>query len=205
MKKTKIFVRRFTQVFFILFFFYLLDRSADFPLPGKLPLGFFFRIDGLLAVFTTVSTGRFARYFIPSAVLMACLVVWGNFFCFWICPFGGLIDFGSIVLVRRKWRSGVCVPVSMRKIRLFLLAGFLLTALTAFFVAVPNLFWPSDPYVIMTRAFVLKGGWIVLFAAVLGASIVIPRVWCNYICPLGCLYYHLGRVRRAGFFVKRKK
>ncbi len=204
-KKTKMLARRFSQALFIFIFFYLLDRSDGFPLPEKLPLGFFFRMDGLLALFSSVSTGHFAVYFMPSAVLMALLVMRGNFFCYWICPVGGLIDFGNIVVVRRKWRSGIRVPAFVRKIRLFLLAGFLLTALAALFVEVPNLFWPSDPFVIITRAFVLGKGWMILFAIILAASIAVPRIWCNCICPLGCLYHYLGRAGRAGLFKKRKK
>lgn len=197
-------MRRLIQAIFIFLFFYLLRRTAEYPIPEKLPLSLFFRIDGLLAVSTTVSTGHFSLYFIPALVLMLFLLLRGNFFCSRICPFGGLIDFGNIVLLRKKWRFCPRIPFFLRKIRLFLLAGFLLLSFAAFFIAVPNPLWISDPYVIMTRAFILKRAWMVFFLAILASSIVVPRFWCNYICPLGCLYYNLGCIGKLRF-LKRKK
>ncbi|MBN1445007.1 MAG: 4Fe-4S binding protein [Candidatus Omnitrophica bacterium] len=205
MKKAKIFTRRFVQACFIFLFFYLLSTADYFPLPENIPFDFFFRIDGLLAISTTISTVHFSKHFIPALVIMLFIIIAGNFFCFWICPFGGIIDFTNLIMARKKRPFSIGMPVFFRKIRLFLLSGFLLMSLLALFAAAPNPFWVADPYVIITRAFILKNAWLFLFIAIFTASIIIPRAWCNFVCPLGCLYYYLGRIRKAGFFKKKNK
>ena len=186
----------------VFLFFYFLYRTSLYPIPERAPLSLFFRIDGLLALFTSISTQRFSTYFLPAFIILLLVFARGNFFCFWICPFGGAVDFLNIVAFRKKWRLSVRVPSLLRKARFFFLGGFLLTALLAVFVEVPHFFWAFDPYVIMARAFVFRGVWMVFFALIMAASLVMPRVWCNNACPLGCLNNMLGV--RARFFLKRK-
>ena len=60
------------------------------------------------------------------------------------------------------------------------------------FFKIPHIFWVFDPFVILTRAFVLKGAWIVIFGLIVIISVLIPKFWCNNICPLGGLYYLIG-------------
>ena len=199
--KKKIIIRRIIQLFFIFIFFYFIRRTSSFPIPEKMPLSLFFRIDGLLALFTGISTLHFSRYFIPAAVVMLLIAIRGNFFCYWVCPFGGCIDILNGALLRRHWRWGIRIRGWLRRVRFIILTGFLLTSILASFSGIPHLLWAFDPYVIMTRSFVLRGGWLLFFAAIVVLSILLPRVWCNNICPLGALNYILGN-RIRPFFKK---
>ncbi|HNS31849.1 MAG TPA: 4Fe-4S binding protein [bacterium] len=202
MKKKKIILRRTLQMFFIFLFFYFLYKTSLFPIPEKLPLSLFFRIDGLLALFTGIATLNFTRFFLPAFVIMALILMRGNFFCFWICPFGGSVDFCNIILFRKKWKKTVKIPCCLRKVKFYILGITILTAFLAIFVEVPHILWAADPYVIMTRAFIFKSGWLVLFIAIVIASVIMPRLWCNNICPLGCLNNILGVKIR--FFIRNK-
>lgn len=202
MKKTKVVSRRTVQLFFIFLFVFLLYKTTGFPLPEKLPLSFFFRINGLLALFTSISTLHLSKYFLPAFILMFLVLMRGNFFCYWICPMGGAFDFCNIALFRKKWKLSVKIPPFLRKIKFILLGGFLLTASVAIFIEIPHLLWAADPYVLMARAFIFRGTWLLLFIGIVVSSIIMPRVWCNNICPLGCLNNILGVKIR--FFIKKR-
>ena len=204
-KKIKIVLRRASQIFFIFLFFFRLS-SLDFPLNEKLSFSLFFKFDGLLAIFTTISSLQLTYYFIPAFILLLLIFCFGNFFCFWICPFGGMIDFTNIFLLRKKWKFCGKVPFYLRKLRFFVLGGFLLAAFITIFFKIPHFLWISDPYVILTRAIVLKNYWLFGFLIIVALSVFIPKFWCTNICPLGALNYVVGVKIR--YFIKsnlRKK
>ena len=202
MKKQKILLRRIVQLFFIFLFFYLLHKTSLFPVPEKLSLSLFFRADGLLALFAGISTFHFSFYFLPAVIIMLLILINGNFFCFWICPFGGSVDICNGILLRKKWKLTINIPSVLKKVKFFILGCFLFTAILALFVEVPHLLWGADPFVIMARAFILKKWWLVLFFVIIISSIIMPRVWCNNICPLGCLNNILGTKNRL--FIKKR-
>jgi polyferredoxin len=201
LKNKKRVLRTGVQSFSIFLFFFFLHKTV-FPLPQNFPVNLYFRMDGLQAVFSTISTGHFSFYFVPAVVLMVIIMFGGNFFCTWICPVGGIIDLCRIPAALKVKKNILITPKFIRKARYCLLYGFLITGLLAFFMKIPHLFWPTDPFVILARAFVLRGYWLVFFICIITISVLIPRLWCNNICPLGCLYYILGV--KCRFFLKNK-
>ena len=199
--KIKLILRRTSQLIFISLFFYRF-LSLDFSMNEKLSFSLFFRFDSLLAIFTGISSLYFSKFFIPAFILLFLILLSGNFFCFWICPFGGIIDYSNIFVSRKKWKVHLKIPLYLRKLRFFILGGFILTAFLTLFFKIPHILWTLDPYVILTRAVVLKKWWLFSFLTILIISIFVPRMWCNNICPLGALNFLIGNKLR--YFIKNK-
>ncbi|MCM8818979.1 MAG: 4Fe-4S binding protein [Candidatus Omnitrophica bacterium] len=184
------FLRTISQGIFIFLFFYFFKKTA-FGISENLPINLFFRIDLLMAIFTTISTLHFSHLFFPSIGIFFLLLFLGNFFCFWICPFGGIIDYINTILFRKKWKINIKVYKVIRFLKIFLLWGFLLTGFIAIFFRIPFLFWIFDPYVILMRSLLFKKILFILLIIIL-LSVLMPRFWCNDICPLGYLNYLIG-------------
>ncbi|MCM8772825.1 MAG: 4Fe-4S binding protein [Candidatus Omnitrophica bacterium] len=148
-------------------------------------------MDILMTVFTTLSTLYFSILLLPSLFILFMLILFGNFFCYWLCPVGGIIDITNILLLRKKWKIRIKNPIFLHKIKILIFSGILLTALISNFVKIPFLFWIFDPFVIITRSLVFKK-MLLVFLLIIFISILIPRFWCNNICPLGYLNYLIG-------------
>jgi polyferredoxin len=172
-------------------------KRTHFPLPERYPVNLYFRLDSLLGITSSLMTRHFSVYFLPAAVLLVAVLVLGNFFCFWVCPLGGLIDAENLVSFRRKWRFTVRFPVVLRNIRFFILAGIVLVSVLGLFAAgIPYVAWVPDPLVILARALIVKKEWLVALLLILALSLLIPRGWCNIFCPLGGLFFLAGTARR---------
>ncbi|HOK56779.1 MAG TPA: 4Fe-4S binding protein [bacterium] len=203
-KKTiKYFFKLLIQGVFIFLFFYFFKKTK-FPLSEKLPLNFFFRIDLLFAIFTTISTLHFSYLFLPSIIILFLLLFLGNFFCFWVCPLGGIIDYANIIFLRKKWKIGIKIPKWVRYIKVFIFWAIIFTSFTAIFLKIPFLFWMFDPYVILMRGLLFKKILIILIVIIF-LNILIPRFWCYYICPFGYLNYLIGVKLRNKIKRKIKK
>ena len=199
----KKYLRRLCQLIFIFIFFYLLIRN-EYLIKNVIPVNLFFRLDALLAIFTTISTCHFTYYFFPSLVLLFLLILFGNFFCWWICPFGGLIDILNMVFLRKKWKFLRKRPIFLKKLNIFLFILIIFTAILVNFVKIPNFFCFFDPFVIITRAFVFKNWYLFVFLFILLLSILWNRLWCLNICPLGFLYSLIG-VKLRNFLIKKRR
>jgi polyferredoxin len=199
-KSVKILFKLSTQGFFIFLFFYFFKKTT-FPVSESLPLNFFFRIDLLLAIFTTISTLHFTYLFLPAVIVLLLLLFLGNFFCFWFCPFGGIIDYTNIILLRKKWKIKIKLPGYFRYLKIFIFWVITFTSIITIFINIPFLFWIFDPYVILMRGMLFRSIFIV-FSLIVFLSVLIPRFWCNNICPLGYLNYLIGIKLRN--IIKRK-
>lgn len=197
-------IRIISQAFFIFLFFYFFKKSV-YPVSKNIPINLFFRIDLLMAIFTTLSTFHFSYLFFPSIAIFFLLVFLGNFFCFWLCPFGGIIDYLNILLLRKRWKIKIKkIPNSVRMIKIFIFGSIILTGFITIFKKIPFLFWLFDPYVILMRSFLFKK-MLFAFIIIISISVLIPRFWCNNICPLGYLNYLIGVKLRKKIKEKFKK
>ena len=162
---------------------------------------------------TWLTTGSLIAKTHPSnltlglAVLIAAVLV-GNAFCGWICPFGAVQD--ALTWVRTKLHlPTVTLPRLADKVLRY--GRYLVLAVVVYMSVVTARLWFADydPYVQLFGLHWLFGadgelpwvGWGITIA-VLGASVVIDRFWCRYLCPLGAMFAALGvfsllRIRRA--------
>lgn len=162
---------------------------------------------------TWIDTGHFiskihqSNLILGLAVLAATLLV-GNVFCGWICPFGAVQD--VLAWVRRKAHLAQ-VTIPARYDRVLRYGRYVVLAVVLYFSVSTTKLWFSgyDPYVTLFGL-----GWLFEFSAstmwvglmllvlILGGSLLVERLWCRYLCPLGAVFaitsrFSLLRIRRS--------
>lgn len=94
-------LRRLVQTVFLLLFLYLFLQTAFHPgnaANGR--LSFFFDIDPLLLLMVWLGGHAAAAALLFSLITVAVTLVFGRWFCGWVCPFGALHNLMS------SWRGG---------------------------------------------------------------------------------------------------
>jgi len=137
-------------VFFVLFgacFFFV----NTFPRPYTIPGDLFLRLNPLVAL----STGIAARAIIPSVLVTGIVVavltiVFGRFFCGFVCPLGAAIDVSDRFFFRAARSNNRRPPRYLQRLKYVLLYGIILLAV---FGAVFPLF--MDPISLLTRIFTI--------------------------------------------------
>ncbi|PIV39079.1 MAG: hypothetical protein COS29_04455 [Candidatus Omnitrophica bacterium CG02_land_8_20_14_3_00__42_8] len=213
--KKLILARRFSQVFFLSLFIYILwstGRTASL-----------FKIDPLIAILTSISERVIIPGIIFSIAMLPLTFIFGRFFCGWVCPMGSIIDGLGIKAKNR--------PLNLSRIKYYIF-GFIVVL--AFFEI--QIAWVFDPLVItarfislnfipsftlaMDRAFIFLIKLLNFYAplydfyrglksSVLGVKIyyfphsavtmgfflvicaflfITKRFWCRVLCPLGAMY-----------------
>lgn len=160
---------------------------------------------GVETLVTWITTGHFISKTHPSnlilglAVLVAVVLV-GNVFCGWVCPFGAVQDALSW-LKRKAHLPKVTLPAAWDKSLRW--GRFVVLGVVIYFSVSTAKLWFAgyDPYVTLFGL-----GWLfefnastmgvslVLLAVILGGSLVIDRFWCRYLCPLGAVFAVTGRL-----------
>ncbi len=102
--------RRLSQGFFLLLFLFLFlqteSKGADELGP---PVRLFLDFDPLILITTLLSAHKVAVAFYLSLILIALTLVFGRFFCGWVCPLGtihnmvGLFKKGSEPVLKMQW------------------------------------------------------------------------------------------------------
>lgn len=153
---------------------------------------------------TWLTTGSLISKTHPSnlvlglAVLVATVLV-GNVFCGWLCPFGAVQD--AISWVRDKLRiKPLAVPPAVDQALRY--GRFAVLAVVLYFSVTTARLWFADydPYVQLFGLHWLFGWndglWVGLgiVAAVLAGSVLVDRLWCRYLCPLGAVFAVVGRL-----------
>jgi polyferredoxin len=136
------FLRRFSQLLF-LGAFLVLFVMTDYR--GKDEISFavnaFFRLDPFVLVTYILSAKTFVLLLLPAVIVLAASVVFGRFFCGWICPLGTALDLATNKIPKRR------TPRLLQgNIRYYLLFALLFAAL--FNVNLAGLF---DPLAIFVR------------------------------------------------------
>ena len=152
---------------------------------------------------TWLTTGTLIAKIHPSnlilgaAVLVAALLV-GNAFCGWICPFGAVQD--ALTWVRNKvGLRPVRVPERLAAVLGY--GRFVVLAVVLWFSATTSRLWFADydPYAILFSLhwwFEYSDELLVglgVLAVVLLGSLIVDRLWCRFLCPLGAVFSVLGR------------
>lgn len=173
-----------------------------------LPVDLFFLVDPLVTMVTAATTGVLVSGLVLSGIMILLTLIFGRFFCGWMCPLGTLIDFTEWAFNKKPAPKGrERDPKKLVQVKF----GVLIFVLAASVLSVQWIYF-FDPMVIMTRFVgmviipversllhgkpfsVLHAEQFILFvAAILLLSMVARRFWCRFICPLGALYGLLAR------------
>ncbi len=136
--------RRIVQLSALLAFGWLLHQSRWVP-DGQIPSPVFLRTDPLVVLTTLLAHGPIVlTYVLPGLVLLALTVVFGRFFCGWICPLGTCIDISDTLFFRH--RGGQRPRYVRPPWKYYVLAAVLVAALFGTQIA-----WLLDPIPLLTR------------------------------------------------------
>ncbi|MDP8229757.1 MAG: 4Fe-4S binding protein [Candidatus Gorgyraea atricola] len=128
MKKLVI-LRRSSQFLFLALFIYILWSATH--------LDAFFKINPLIMIFTSISERIILPGVIFAVIMLALTLVFGRFFCGWICPLGTIIDLCGIKALQKK---------AARSIKFYILGAITVSSFLGIQIA-----WIFDPIVITAR------------------------------------------------------
>jgi len=212
--------RRISQAFFFILFVWFCIVSTvgeEFWQLRDWPVNWFLQLDPLVAIGTILTTHTLYLPLLWALATVVLTIIFGRFFCSWVCPFGSLHHFIGFLGNRKKKTAEKIQLNKYRKaqcIKYFVLIVFLFMA--AFpSVAATLQTGLLDPIPLITRSFNLVllpivdgsinlvsvssrfyvGAWLVfgIFLTAVLLNLVIPRFYCRFICPLGALFGIVGR------------
>lgn len=177
------------------------------PVDALCPLG------GAETIYSYLKSGVWLRRTAPSALILfgsvaLMTVLLGRVFCGWICPLGTIGQISASV-GRKIGLKKVEIPKKLDSImRLGKYVILAIAVLGSWYYG--TLLWRGyDPWVAWMH---MSAGWAeveespwafaILFGTVIGASMVIERFWCRYLCPLGGL---LSLLQKISFVKVRRK
>ena len=213
-------VRRISQIFFFAMFvwFCFVSTIGDkiWQLRGW-PVNWFLQLDPLVAVGTVLTTHTLYRPLLWALVVIVLTIIFGRFFCGWVCPFGTLHQFVGFLGNRRKT---VSQKIQLNRYRRAQSVKYFILIIMLVMAAFPSIEATLqsglfDPIPLVTRSFNMailsvfdrsvdvvsvstrfyEGGWLIasIFLAAIMVNLVVPRFYCRFICPLGALFGILGR------------
>jgi len=192
--------RQVSQVFFFSLFIFLI-YAAGTSGPG-VPDSLFFYFSPLLSMVVLGASRLLVSGLLVGFVFLFLTLIFGRFFCGWMCPLGVLIDVSDFVI--RKPLVEFMRPEQEYRFHK-LKIGILIFLLTASVFSFQFLYF-FDPIVISTRFFSIflpHSSWdsgnpavyfdtsaqhVLFLGLILGLSAFSKRFWCRYLCPLGALY-----------------
>ncbi|MHC4336094.1 MAG: 4Fe-4S binding protein, partial [Planctomycetota bacterium] len=212
--------RRISQAFFFALFVWFCVVSTVGERIWQVrgwPVNWFLQLDPLAAIGTVLTEHSFYYPLLWALATIILTIIFGRFFCSWVCPFGSLHHFVGYLGNRSKTTPQKIELNKYRKaqsIKYFILVALLAGA------AFPSISATLqtgllDPIPLVTRSFNLvllpiadrsaniasvtgrfyETAWLIFaifFAAIL-VNLVIPRFYCRFICPLGALFGVISR------------
>jgi MauM/NapG family ferredoxin protein len=135
------FIQALSLLLFSVFFVF-----ATYKLPNWLPADIYLRLDPLLGMNAVFAAREIIGRALWAVVTIGATLLAGRFFCAYVCPMGASIDFLDFLFFRKKRRPGLKAEVGLRRAKYFLLAVFIVAALTGL-----SLVFLMDPMSLVTR------------------------------------------------------
>jgi len=198
-------VRWTIQLLFLALFVIFFVRTAY----GVSPTGgdLFFRFDPLVLLITCIALRGVLSAALLALVLLALTLVFGRFFCGFICPLGTAIDLFDSLLRRPRTRATRLQYLKYGVLLLLVAAAAFGSTFIAWFdpLAIAErvlalVFHPTGTRIAalfgVTRIQRYSELVIALasFAAILGLGFIAPRFWCRNVCPLGGIFALFSRI-----------
>jgi MauM/NapG family ferredoxin protein len=120
-------LRRVSQIVFIGFFVFLFFLTI-YPLEHRLPVDLFLRIDPLVGIAASMSSRTIISKTIIGLFVLLLTIVFGRFFCGWLCPLGTTIDGTDSLLKAKSNNVQKRHLIKLRFLKYSLLVVFLLGA-----------------------------------------------------------------------------
>ncbi|MEW6239032.1 MAG: 4Fe-4S binding protein [Candidatus Omnitrophota bacterium] len=126
-----VWLRRACQTAFLIFFFYLFFQTIFHPnYAMDYPVKFFFQIDPLVMIGTWMASHAIPIALLFSLITLAATIVFGRWFCGWICPFGAIHNFFTSLRQRKlKKRMESASYSTSQRIKYYVLTVFLAGAM----------------------------------------------------------------------------
>jgi polyferredoxin len=215
-------IRRISQIVFLLLFLFLLvmaearwsrpSAQSDIRIPY--PIRLFLEIDPLTAIAGALASGALYRGLLWSLAVILPTLFLGRAFCGWVCPLGTVNHFFSWVKSERK--RGKRLIDSNRYKKWQRLKYYVAIAVLAAAAAGSAVFGLLDPISLTVRSigigllpafdYATRGTLVfkqtyfrqgalfaAIFIAILAANLLVTRLWCRALCPLGALLGWLSR------------
>ncbi|MDR1124824.1 MAG: 4Fe-4S dicluster domain-containing protein [Deltaproteobacteria bacterium] len=164
--------QRIIQALSLLLFFWLLRHMVVTAAEPALPPDLFLRLDPLAAPLLLLTARDWLPEMWPGLAVLGATFLAGRFFCGYICPFGGSLDFCRILL-RKLFGTAATRPGKLdpagRKIKYLLLAALAGTALPGV-----NLFYWGAPLPLIARFYALLIHPLLLLASNQGLALLGP-------------------------------
>lgn len=213
-------VRRIHQLFiFVLFVWFCIVTTVgeEFWQIRNWPVNWILHLDPLVTLGTILSTGKFYWPLHCGLGIIFITIIFGRFFCGWVCPFGAIHQFVGYLGNLKKTTSQKIQLNKYRKAQgiKYLVLVFFLSAAAFPSLAASLQTGLLDPIPLVTRSFQLvllpifdrtvnfvsasgrfyTGSWLIfaIFVTAVLLNLVIPRFYCRFICPLGAF---LGIINR---------
>ena len=129
-----------------LILFVVLFALANYRLPDWLPADIYLRLDPLLGLSAVVAGREMIARALWGVVLIAATLLFGRFFCAYVCPLGATLDFLEPLLFRRRKRPALASDAWLRRVKYAALIIFLGAALIG-----ASLVYLLDPIALLTR------------------------------------------------------
>ncbi len=212
--------RRISQVFFFTLFLWFCIVSTigeEFWQIRAWPVNLFLQLDPLVAIGTILTTHTLYWPLLWALATVVLTIIFGRFFCSWVCPFGSIHHFVGFLGNRKKttpqkiqlnkYRKAQCIKYFVLIVFLFMaafpsLATTLQTGLldpiplvtrSVNLVLLPILDSSVNFVSVTSRLYV--GAWLIfaIFLAAVLLNLLIPRFYCRFVCPLGALFGIIDR------------
>jgi hypothetical protein len=143
--------------------------------------------------------------FLLAVGVMIVVLLFGNIYCGYVCPFGAAQELvGYILPDRLKPRVSEDILPKVRFIRYALL--FVLVVV--FFVSLNRTTLFADPlisvFALQRGTFEISGTVVLIVAAALVGSIFFTRFWCVYLCPVGGFLSLVNRLALLKKYLPKK-